>query len=160
MCSAAGTSSSRTRATARAKNVLVGGQVSDRLIARTGSLTFGRKFPIVSGLLMSSTIALAAFVKSDALVIAVMSVAFFGQGMSNLGWTLISEVAPLRYIGLTGGAFNLCTNLAGIVTPIAIGGILAATGSFYLALALIGAVALIGALSYVFVVGEVKRIEI
>lgn len=140
--------------------VLVGGQLSDRLVAHTGSLTFGRKLPIVTGLLLSSMIALAAFVESDALVIGVMSVAFFGQGMSNLGWTLISEVAPLRYVGLTGGAFNLCTNLAGIVTPIAIGGILAATGSFYLALAMIGAVAMIGAFSYVFVVGEVKRITI
>lgn len=140
--------------------VLVGGQLSDWLVRRTGSLTLGRKLPIVAGLLMSSTIALAAFLDSDAMIIAVLSLAFFGQGMSNLGWTLISEVAPLRYIGLTGGAFNLCTNLAGIVTPLAIGGILAVTDSFYWALAMIGAVAMVGAISYVFVVGEVKRIEL
>jgi ACS family D-galactonate transporter-like MFS transporter len=140
--------------------VLTGGQLSDWLVQRTGSLTFGRKFPIVTGLLLSSTITLAAFLESNALVIAVMSVAFFGQGMSNLGWTLISEVAPLRYVGLTGGAFNLCTNLAGIVTPIAIGAIVASTGSFYGALAMIGGVAIVGAVSYVFVVGEVKRLEI
>jgi ACS family D-galactonate transporter-like MFS transporter len=139
--------------------VLVGGQLSDRLVARTGSLTFGRKFPIVTGLLLSSTIASAAFLESNTLVILVMSIAFFGQGMSNLGWTLISEVAPLRYVGLTGGTFNLFTNLAGIVTPLAIGGILALTGSFYGALAMMGVVALVGAFSYVFVVGEVKRIE-
>lgn len=138
--------------------VLVGGQLSDRLIKRSGSATFGRKLPIVGGLLLSSTIVTAAFLESDALVIAVMSVAFFGQGMSNLGWTLISDVAPRRLIGLTGGIFNFCTNLAGIVTPIVIGFVVAATGSFFGGLAFIGVMALIGALSYTFVVGEVKRI--
>lgn len=138
--------------------VLVGGQLSDWLVKRSGSATFGRKLPIVGGLLMSSTIILAAFIESDALVIAVMSLAFFGQGMSNLGWTLISDVAPKRLIGLTAGVFNFCTNLAGIVTPILIGVVVAATGSFFGGLAFIGAMALLGAFSYTFVVGEVRRI--
>lgn len=138
--------------------VLVGGQLSDALVKRSGSATFGRKLPIVGGLLLSSTIVSAAFLKSDALVIAVMSVAFFGQGMSNLGWTLISDVAPKRLVGLTGGVFNFCTNLAGIVTPIIIGFVVAATGSFFGGLAFIAVVAVAGALSYTFVVGEVRRI--
>ena len=138
--------------------VLVGGQLSDALVKRSGSATFGRKLPIVGGLLMSSTIIAAAFLESDAWVIAVMSLAFFGQGMSNLGWTLISDVAPRRLIGLTGGVFNFCTNLAGIVTPILIGFIVAATGSFFGGLAFIGVMALLGAFSYTFLVGEVRRI--
>ena len=92
------------------------------------------------------------------MVIAVMSIAFFGQGMSNLGWTLISDVAPKRLVGLTAGVFNFCTNLAGIVTPMLIGFIVAATGSFLGGLAFIGVMALIGALSYTFLVGKVERI--
>ena len=139
--------------------VLFGGQISDWLVRRTGSATLGRKLPIVGGLLLSATIISAAFIKSDALVIAVMSVAFFGQGMSNLGWTLISDVAPKSLIGLTGGVFNFCTNLSGILTPIAIGFIVAATGSFFGGLAMIGVLALIGALSYTFLVGKVERIN-
>ncbi len=138
--------------------VLVGGVLSDYLVRRTGSLTIGRKTPVVMGLLLSSLITTAAFVQDNSVVIAVMSVAFFGQGMSNLGWTLISEVAPRRLIGLTGGVFNFCTNLAGIVTPIVIGLVVAATGSFFGGLAFIGAMALIGVLSYVFVLGEVRRV--
>jgi len=138
--------------------VLIGGQLSDALVKRSGSATFGRKLPIVGGLLLSSTIISAAFLKSDVLVIAVMSVAFFGQGMSNLGWTLISDVAPKSLIGLTAGVFNFCTNLAGIVTPMMIGFIVAATGSFFGGLAFIGVLALIGALSYTFLVGRVERI--
>lgn len=138
--------------------VVFGGQLSDALVKRSGSATFGRKLPIVAGLLLSSTIISAAFLKSDALVIAVMSVAFFGQGMSNLGWTLISDVAPKSLIGLTAGVFNFCTNLAGIVTPMMIGFIVAATGSFFGGLAMIGVLALIGAFSYTFLVGRVERI--
>jgi ACS family D-galactonate transporter-like MFS transporter len=139
--------------------VLVGGWVSDMIIRRTGSATLGRKLPILSGLLLASTIVIANFVDSDQVVIAVLSVAFFGQGMVNLGWTLITDVAPKRLIGLTGGVFNLCANLAGIITPIVIGVIVGATGSFFFALAYIAVVAIIGALSYIFIVGEVKPVE-
>lgn len=140
--------------------VLLGGYVSDLLIRKTGSANLGRKLPIVTGLLLASTIILANYVESNALVIAIMSVAFFGQGMVNLGWTLISDVAPKPLIGLTGGVFNFCANLAGIVTPLVVGFIVGATGSFYGALAFIGLLALIGAASYIFIVGDVHRVEI
>ena len=88
-----------------------------------------------------------------------MSVAFFGQGLVNLGWTLITDVAPKQLIGLTGGMFNLCANLAGIVTPIVVGVIVARTGSFVGALAFIGALALLGAVAYIFILGDVRRVE-
>jgi ACS family D-galactonate transporter-like MFS transporter len=77
----------------------------------------------------------------------------------NLGWTLITDVAPKKLIGLTGGVFNLCANLAGIVTPLVIGFIVGTTGSFFYALAYIAVVAAIGALSYIFIVGEVRPVE-
>jgi ACS family D-galactonate transporter-like MFS transporter len=144
---------------AASAGVLLGGHVSDLLIRRTGSANIGRKLPIVVGLLLASTITAANFVQSNTLVIAIMSVAFFGQGMVNLGWTLISDVAPRQYIGLTGGVFNLCANLAGIVTPIVVGVIVGQTGSFYGALAFIGMLALVGAAAYIFIVGDVKRVE-
>jgi ACS family D-galactonate transporter-like MFS transporter len=139
--------------------VLLGGYLSDQLLRKTGSANYARKLPIVSGLLLASTIVAANYVDDNMLVIAIMSVAFFGQGMVNLGWTLISDVAPRQFIGLTGGVFNLCANLAGIITPIVIGVIVGQTGSFYGALAFVGALALIGAVAYVFVLGDVKRIE-
>jgi ACS family D-galactonate transporter-like MFS transporter len=140
--------------------VLVGGQLSDKLLERTGSANIGRKLPIIAGLLLASTIILANYVESDVLVIVIMSVAFFGQGMVNLGWTLITDVAPKQLIGLTGGIFNLCANLAGIATPMVIGFVVGATGSFFGGLAYIAVVALIGVFSYVFIVGDVHRIEL
>ncbi len=145
---------------AASAGVLLGGTVSDLLIRRTGSATLGRKLPIIVGLLLTSTMVAANFVDSNTAVIAIMSLAFFGQGMVNLGWTLITDVAPKQMIGLTGGVFNFCANLAGIITPLVIGFVVGRTGSFYGALAYIAALGLIGAAAYVFIVGEVKRVDI
>ena len=77
-----------------------------------------------------------------------------------MGWTLITDVAPKTHIGLTGGVFNFCANVAGILTPTVIGFIVAATGSFHGALVYIGVLALVGAVSYIFVVGDVRRLEL
>ena len=139
--------------------VLTGGVCSDLLLRHTGSANIARKLPIITGLLLASTIVIANFVTGDTLVIAIMSVAFFGQGMCNLGWTLLTDVAPKELMGLSAGVFNLCANLAGIVTPLVVGFIVGATGSFVWALAFIGIVALLGVFSYVFVVGDVRRVE-
>src|SRR5439155_19485763 len=140
--------------------VVVGGVISDYLLRRTGSANLARKLPIVSGLALASTIVSANFLESDALVIAVMSIAFFGQGMCNLGWTLITDVAPKQLMGLTAGLFNLCANLAGVVTPLVVGLVVSTTGSFVWALGFIGLVAAGGALSYIFLLGDVRRLEL
>jgi ACS family D-galactonate transporter-like MFS transporter len=142
--------------------VLLGGIVSDMILKRTGSANLARKLPIVGGMLLASTIIAANYVPVDnnVLVIAIMSIAFFGQGMTNLGWTVVSDVAPKKLIGLTGGIFNFSANLAGIVTPLVIGITLKMTGSFVGPLIYIGVVALIGAFSYSVVLGDIKRLEI
>lgn len=140
--------------------VVGGGVLSDFLLRRTGSANIARKLPIVSGLLLASTIVAADFLDNDTAVIAVMSLAFFGQGMCNLGWTLITDVAPKRLLGLTTGLFNLCANLAGIVTPLVVGLIVSATGSFALALGFIAVLAIGGVFSYIFVLGDVRRVEL
>ena len=141
--------------------VLVAGQLSDYLLKRTGSANLARKLPIVGGMLLASTIVAANFVPADAnpLVIAIMSVAFFGQGMTNLGWTVISDVAPKELIGLTAGIFNFSANLAGIVTPLVIGFAFQSTGSFFGPLVYIAVVAVLGALAYSVVLGDIRRLE-
>jgi MFS transporter, ACS family, D-galactonate transporter len=142
--------------------VLFGGVVSDTLLKRTGSANLARKLPIVSGLLLASTIVAANYVPAsdNTTVIAILSLAFFGQGMSNLGWTVISDIAPKNVIGLTGGIFNFSTNLAGIVTPIVIGIFFGMTGSFVGPLIYIAAVALIGAFSYTVILGDIHRLTL
>jgi ACS family D-galactonate transporter-like MFS transporter len=46
------------------------------------------------------------------------------------------------------------------VTPLVVGFVVAATGSFYGALAYIGVLGLVGAAAYIFIVGDVRRVEI
>jgi MFS transporter, ACS family, D-galactonate transporter len=143
---------------AAACGVLLAGWASDAILKRTGSRNLARKLPIVFGLLGASTIILANYVNGSVAIIGIFSFAFFCQGMVGLGWTLISEIAPKELIGITGGIFNFAANLGGIITPIVIGAIIAATGSFYYALSFIGALALLGAFSYIFLLGNVERI--
>jgi ACS family D-galactonate transporter-like MFS transporter len=138
--------------------VMFGGVFSDWLLRRGISPNVARKLPIIAGLLLASTIILANYVESNVVVIAILSVAFFAQGMAALGWTLVSDIAPEGLLGVTGGIFNFAANLAGIITPLVVGFIVAATGSFVGALVFIGVVALVGALSYIFIVGDIKRI--
>lgn len=139
---------------------LTGGVWSDWLLRRGWSLTVARKLPIITGLLFSSSIVAANWVDSTALVIVVMSVAFFAKGIGNLGWCIVGDVSPKEIMGISGGIFNLCGNLASIVTPIMIGWIVKEMGSFDLALAYVGALALVGAVSYLVVVGPLKRLEL
>jgi ACS family D-galactonate transporter-like MFS transporter len=140
--------------------VIAGGMWSDWLLQRTGSANMARKLPVICGLVLATSIATANSVQSDAVVIAVMSLAFFGQGMCNLGFTVIMDVAPKELMGVTSGLFNLCANIAGIVTPLIVGLLLSATGSFLWALSFIGAMAAVGALSYCFLLGDVRRLEL
>lgn len=100
----------------------------------------------------------ANWVSANSTVIIIMSIAFFGQGMVGLGWTLISDIAPDNMAGLTGGIFNFCANLASIIAPLIIGVIISATGNFFYALIYVGVTALIGVIAYIFIIGDIKRI--
>jgi ACS family glucarate transporter-like MFS transporter len=51
-------------------------------------------------------------------------------------------------------------NLSSITTPIVVGYILAATGSFSGAMLFIGANALVAAVAYLFIVGEIERVQL
>lgn len=138
--------------------VLSSGLVSDRILRAGASLGWARKTPIICGLLLSSTIMGANFVDAPELVIAFMALAFFGNGMASIGWSLISSVAPRQLIGLTGGTFNFISNLSGITTPLVIG-YLAQGGNFAPGLTYIAVVAVMGALAYVVMIGKLERVE-
>lgn len=136
------------------------GFVSDALLRRSGSLTLARKLPITIGLLLSASMIACNYVDTDWLVIALMSLAFFGKGFGSLGWTVVADTAPSRIVGSTGGVFNAVGNIAGIVTPIVIGYIIAETKSFNGALVYVGAHGLVAILCYWLVVGRIERMEL
>lgn len=135
------------------------GFVSDWLLKRTGSLTIARKVPITIGLLLTAAMIGCNYVDTDWIVVALMSLAFFGKGFGSLGWTIVADTAPKSMIGLTGGVFNAIGNTAGITTPVVIGYILGATGSFQQALVFVGLHGVVAVASYWLVVGKIERFE-
>ncbi|WP_428878460.1 MFS transporter [Acinetobacter baumannii] len=139
---------------------VLGGVISDKLIKMNKSLTFSRKFPIIFGMLLSTSIVVCNYVDSQTAILFFMSLAFFGKGFGALGWAVMSDVAPKEMVGLSGGLFNTFGNTAGIVIPIAIGYIINSTGSFNGALVFVGIHAVIAIICYLFMVGKIHRFEL
>ena len=138
---------------------VLGGVISDRMIKAGYSTSTARKTPIIGGMLLATTMILCNYVESDVVVVAVMALAFFGKGIGALGWAVVGDTSPSQAGGMSGALFNTFGNVAGITTPIVIGYILSATGSFYGALVFVGANALATVLCYLFLVGEIRRFE-
>ncbi|ATM88390.1 MFS transporter [Yersinia massiliensis] len=139
---------------------VLGGVFSDSLIKRGHSLTFARKLPIVVGMLLASSIIMCNYVDSDFVVVALMALAFFGKGFGALGWPVIADTAPKEIVGLCGGLFNVFGNVASIVTPLVIGYLVKELHSFNAALIFVGCSAIMAMFCYLFVVGDIKRLEL
>ncbi|MBQ2645964.1 MAG: MFS transporter [Achromobacter sp.] len=138
--------------------VLCSGVLSDFLIRHGATVGLARKLPIILGLLISTSMIGANFTDSTPWVIFFLALAFFGNGLASITWSLVSALAPVRLLGLTGGVFNFVGNLSSICTPIVIG-FLVSKDSFAPAIVYVSSLALLGALSYILLVGKVERIE-
>jgi ACS family glucarate transporter-like MFS transporter len=136
---------------------ILGGVFSDWMLKRGYSLSASRKTPIVFGMLISMAMIACNYTDLQWLVVAMMALSFFGKGIGALGWAVMSDAAPREITGLAGGVFNMCGNISSITTPIVIGYIVYTTGSFNGALVFVAANALLAAVSYLVIVGEIKR---
>ena len=136
---------------------ILGGMFSDFLLRKGKSLSFARKTPIVLGMILSMSMIGCNYVDSIPLVILFMALSFFGKAFGALGWAVGSDTFPREIAGLAGGLFNMCGNISSITTPIAIGYIVATTGSFEWALVFTVAHGVIAAFSYLVIVGDIHR---
>ena len=139
--------------------VLVSGVTSDYLVRRGVSNEFARKAPIVTGMVLTTCIVGANYTDNTLWVITFLSIAFFGNGLSSIAWVFVSLLSPRRLIGLVGGCFNFVSSLSAIVVPIVIG-YLVDEGDFAPALVFIAALAIVGAYSFLFLVGKIERIDL
>ena len=141
----------------------LGGITSDWLYRRGWSLTAARKTCLVGGMLLSSSITFAAIVPA-----AWMALALFGFAYACLAftaasiWSLPGDVAPTRaQVASIGGIQNFASNIAGVVTTSFTGVMLTIThGSFLIPLATAGGLCLVGAASYLFIVGPIEPLPI
>ncbi len=77
-----------------------------------------------------------AEVKSPVVIVALLSTTLFFLRWCGLYWCIPSILGTRDRVGFLGGVMNLGGNVAGIGVPIAVGLIVQATGSYYLALML------------------------
>ncbi len=139
--------------------VLLSGFTSDYLTRKGYSKEVARKAPVLCGLLLSVAVIGANFTDSTFFIIFFLTLAFFGNGLASITWVFVSLMAPKHLIGLIGGVFNLIGGLSAVVVPFVIG-VLVKDGDFSPALFFIGGITLLGFLSFLFIVGKVKRIEV
>lgn len=125
------------------------------------SLTATRKLFLVGGLLMASSIGLAAFAESAVTAVALLCLAKSGTTIAaSQVWALPGDVAPKNMTSVVAGLQNSVSNMGGVVGPIVTGMILQSTGSFNMALLLSSGLLLVGMLNYLFLLGKVKHIEV
>lgn len=136
------------------------GWLSDRLIQRGHSATKVRKSFVIFGLLLSTTMLPAALVSDLMWSIILISIAYvaFGIFASNL-WAITQTIAGPLAAGKWTGIQNTTNSLSGVIAPLLTGLIVATTGSYLWAFAIPTVFAVIGALSYLVVVGKVEPID-
>jgi ACS family D-galactonate transporter-like MFS transporter len=137
----------------------LGGYTSDRLLKLGWSPTKARKTCLVGGMLMASSIGLSAFVDSMAVCLALFTLAYASLSFAGANvWTVASEIAPTQgHVASLGGIQNFAGNLAGIMITTFTGVMLVLTkGSFLIPLAVAGGLCVVGAASYLFLVGKVE----
>jgi ACS family D-galactonate transporter-like MFS transporter len=137
--------------------VLLSGWLSDRMLRGGFSLSVARKVPIVTGMLLATSLIGANYVSSPALIITFMTVAFFGSGLAAISWSVVSSIAPVNLVGLASGTFNFVGTSMGVVVPLIIG-FLVNSDDFSPALVFVGSMALLSVLSWTVVIGRIERI--
>lgn len=135
-----------------------GGWFSDWIYRRTNDLNKSRKICLVTGMLVSSVIALAVLVPTAAEALVLLSISYASLCFAAASvWSLPADVSPTRSeVASIGGIQNFASNLAGVASPFVVGALYQETGTFVLPLVIIGTIGLLGALSYGLLIKKVK----
>lgn len=139
--------------------ILLSGFISDALVRRGYSETVVRKTLIAAGLGICCLIVPAGLVKDKMTAVWLLTISLSGLGIASPNtWTLTQAVSPKNLVGVVSGIQNFGGNLGGVIAPALTGYIAHKTQSFALALALTGAILIVGLLSYTVLVSE--KVEI
>jgi ACS family D-galactonate transporter-like MFS transporter len=114
---------------------LVGGWLGDFWRSRGGgpNLVFRTLFGIAA-IMATVSIFSVAYVRDPVAVVVLLSSTLFFLRWCGMYWAIPSALAGRDKSGFLGGCMNLGGNIAGILTPLIVGFIVQATGSYFLAL--------------------------
>lgn len=109
----------------------LGGFASDRILRASGNLGLARRSVIITGFIGGCACLLAVMFSTDATMAAIMlSLAFFFAELIVAPiWAVTMDIVP-AHPGLAGGIMNFGSAFAGIVSPLAFGLMVDATGSW------------------------------
>jgi MFS transporter, ACS family, D-galactonate transporter len=141
-------------------SALTSGWLSDKWIAAGASPTRVRKTFTGAGPAIAASILLVGIVANHAAAMAILMLTCIGLGMctSNL-WAVTQTLAGPTTSGKWTGLQNFLGNLAGWIAPTVIGLIVQRTGSFFYVFVITSVVTLLGAVSWIFIVGPIKPIQ-
>jgi MFS family permease len=108
-----------------------GGVISDWLYRRTGSLQVARRNLIVAGMLGAVCFLIPVVLTHELTVVALClsAACFFSELVVAPIWSVPMDIAP-QYAGSASGMMNFGFGVAGIISPVAFGGLLDLTGSW------------------------------
>jgi len=139
---------------------LATGWATDQWIRRGKSVTLVRKAAMAVGW---STAALGFFGCSQAgsgSYVGWLMVTGIGLGVGNSGlWAFTQTLAGPQAAGRWAGLKNGFSNLSGVICPALTGFIVDWTGHFQLAIAITAAICVLGAILWVFAIGEVRQVD-
>ncbi len=136
------------------------GWASDRCITSGKTPTLVRKTFMVVGQ-VGAGISLAACVVSGSalsVVCLLFAAAFWGISASNT-WAITQTLAGPQAAGKWTGLQNFFGNLAGWIAPVVTGLVVDRTGRFFWAFIITAVVALLGSLSWIFIVGALRQVD-
>jgi MFS family permease len=137
----------------------IGGWIADRLIAAGWSETRARKGLVSFAFLTGLFLIPAARVSSPGAAVAlIIGGCLVGLATGNL-LVILQSCAPPDEIGLWTGIYNFVGNLAGILSPIITGLLIATTGSYAPPFVLAAILIALGPLAFWLIVGELKAVE-
>jgi MFS transporter, ACS family, D-galactonate transporter len=110
---------------------------------------------------VGARISLAACVVSGPLLSVVcllLAAAFWGISASNT-WAITQTLAGPQAAGKWTGLQNFLGNLAGWIAPVMTGLVVDKTGRFFWAFIITAVIALLGSLSWIFIVGALRQVD-
>ncbi len=136
-----------------------GGWLSDRLIHGGASPTLVRKGFAITGLLMMTLVLPASMLPNQVASMALLTAGCLCYGLySSNVWAITQTLAGPSAAGKWTGMQNCIGNISGVVAPWFTGFLVQQTGQFFLAFVAVAAALVLGACSYIFLVGKVAPI--
>ena len=146
---------------AAAADLFVGGWLVDALIHRGWNADRVRRVVLIGGTALGLGILGAGHAHTPAQALFWISVSIGGlSAAAPVGWSVPALIAPGDTVGSIGGITNLSNQISGIVAPIVTGFLVNGRQSFAEAFGVAAAYLAVGIAAYIFLLGEIRTIEL